>query len=92
METQAAIPWYQSTVIRRLALSILIQILALTHLSKFFAGVDLAQLVDDILQLAAMAYAGWAIHARVTKNNPEVVSSQAKADVANSQTPQGKST
>lgn len=81
--TPLAIPWWQSTVIRRLALSIVVQILALTHLSKYVAGVDLSILVDDLLEGAGIAYAAFAIHARVTKPMPDLVSSQAKADVAN---------
>lgn len=86
-ETPNAIPWWKSAVIRRLALSIVVQIVAITHTSKYLAGVDLGALVDDLLELAGIAYAGWAIHARATKPMPEVVSSQTKADVANAAPP-----
>lgn len=70
----ASINWWKSAIIQRLALSIVVQILALTHLSKYFAGVDLAALVDDLLELAGVLYAGWAIHARVTKPVPPISS------------------
>jgi hypothetical protein len=82
-EVPNSIPWWKSAVIRRLALSIAVQLVAVTHTSKYLAGVDLGALIDDLLELGGIAYAGWAIHARATKPMPEVVSSQAKADVAN---------
>jgi hypothetical protein len=58
---------------------------AVTHTSKYLVGFDIGTLVDDVLEVAGMAYAGWAIHARATKPMPELTSSQAKADVANDQ-------
>lgn len=81
-----AIPWYQSRVIRRLALSIVVQILALLHLSQYVTGLDLSILVDDLLEAAGIAYAAWALHARATRPLPLVVATQAKADAVNAQT------
>lgn len=69
-----SINWWESKIIRRLALSIIVQILALTHLTKYVAGVDLATLIDDLLELAGIAYAAWAVHARVTKPVPPITS------------------
>lgn len=74
--SQLAIPWYQSKIIRRLALSIVVQLLAVLHLSKYVAGVDLSILVDDILEAAGILYAAWAVHARVTKPVPPIVGTQ----------------
>lgn len=62
-----SIEWWNSKIIRRLALSIIVQLLALLHLSKYVAGVDLSILVDDLLEAAGIAWAAYAIHARVTK-------------------------
>lgn len=77
------IPWYRSAVVRRLALSITVQLAAVTHTSKYLAGVDLGGLIDDVLEVAGMAYAGWAMHARVTRAMPGLTTTQAEADVAN---------
>ena len=77
------IPWYQSQIIRRLALSIAVQILAATHLAKYFTGVNLSVLVDDLLEAVGIAYAAWALHGRVTKPVPPVALTKAKADIAN---------
>ena len=77
------IPWYQSAIIRRLALSIVVQILAVTGLSKYLVGANIAVLTDDLLEIAGIAYAAWAVHARVTKVTPPVAATQAKADAAN---------
>ena len=77
------IPWYQSKIIRRLALSIAVQILAVTHLSKYVASADLTLLVDDLLEAAGILYAAWAVHARTTRPVPPVALTQAKADIAN---------
>lgn len=71
-QTPASIPWYQSKIVRRLALSITVQLLAVFHLSQYVAGVDLSVLVDDLLELAGIAYAAWALHARVTKPVPPI--------------------
>lgn len=83
-----AIPWWQSKIIRRLLLSILVQLIAITHSSKLFAGADLSALVDALLELAGILYAAWAMHARATKPQPVLVSTQAKADTANSEVQQ----
>lgn len=69
-----SISWYESKIIRRLALSIVVQLLATFHLSKYVAGVDLSLLVDDLLEAAGIAYAAWALHARVTKPVPPISS------------------
>jgi hypothetical protein len=66
--------WWQSKIIRRLALSIVVQILALTHLSQYVAGVDLSMLLDNLFELAGILYAAWAVHARVTKPVPAIIS------------------
>lgn len=71
---QVSINWWESKIIRRLALSIIVQLLAAFHLSQYVTGVDLSLLVDDLLELAGVAYAGWAIHARVTKPIPPISS------------------
>lgn len=78
-----AIPWWESKIIQRLALSIVVQILAATHLSKCVAGVDLAGLVDQILEAIGVAYAAWAVHARATKPIPAVAISRAAAEKTN---------
>jgi hypothetical protein len=66
------INWWESKIIRRLALSIVVQLLAVAHLSKYVAGIDLSGLVDNLLELAGIAYAAWAVHARVTKPVPPI--------------------
>lgn len=75
----SSIPWYQSAIVRRLALSIAVQLLAAFHLSKYLAGADLSILVDDLLEAAGMAYAAWAIHARATKPLPPLTLTRAAA-------------
>lgn len=81
--TAAVIPWWKSQIIQRLALSIVVQILAATHLSKYVAGVDLSGLVDELLEAIGVACAGWAVHARATKPIPPVAISRGAADKAN---------
>jgi MFS superfamily sulfate permease-like transporter len=70
------IPWYQSKIIRRLALSIATQVIAATHLTQYFTDINVGILVG-------IAYAAWALHGRVTKPVPPVALTQAKADIAN---------
>ena len=82
-----SIPWYQSKVIQRVALSIVVQFLAVTHLTNKIASADLALLVDDLLEVAGIAYAAWAIHARVAHPSPPIVASQKQADIVNNTTP-----
>lgn len=84
------IPWYRSAIVRRLALSIAVQFVAVTHTSKYLAGVDLGVLIDDALEVTGMVCAGWAIHARATKPIATLTTTQAKADVANALPPQEK--
>lgn len=82
-DTPNFIPWYRSAVVRRLALSIAVQLAAVTHTSKYLAGMDLGAMIDDVLEVAGMVCAGWAIHARVTQAMPGLTTTQAQADVAN---------
>jgi hypothetical protein len=77
------IPWYQSKIIRRLALSIATQVIAATHLTQYFTDINVGILVDDLLEAVGIAYAAWALHGRVTKPVPPVALTQAKADIAN---------
>lgn len=86
-DQDAAIPWYKSKVIQRLALSLVVQVLAASHLSNLIAEQNLALLVDDLLEAVGIAYAAWALHARATKTNPPVVLTQKKADIANGTPP-----
>lgn len=67
-----SIEWYRSAIVRRLALSIVVQLLAVLHLSQYVAGVNLSLLVDDLLEAAGIGYAAWALHARVTKPVPPI--------------------
>lgn len=78
-----AIPWYQSKIIQRLAFSIVVQVLALLHVSNKLASADLALLIDDVLEAFGIIYAAWAVHARVAHPVPPVVSSQKKANIVN---------
>lgn len=78
----STIPWYRSKIIQRLALSIVIQALAVMHLSKFITP-DLAILVDDALEIVGIALAGWAVHARVVNPVPPVALNKKSADAAN---------
>lgn len=77
------IPFYKSAIVKRLALSMAMQILAITHLSKYIASEDVAALVNYGLEALGLAYASWALHARATKVIPPIVLTQAKADVVN---------
>lgn len=77
------IPWYRSKIIQRLALSIIVQLLAALHLSKLVTTSDLTLLVDDLLEAAGIGYAAWALHARATKPVPPVALSKKAADAAN---------
>lgn len=77
------VPWWQSQIIRRLALSIIAQLVVVLHLSKYVASADIAPLTDDLLELAGLTYAAWAVHARATKSLPPVAISQAAANRAN---------
>ena len=82
-QQNTSIPWYQSKVIQRLALSIIVQVLAATHLTNLIASADLALLVDDLLEAVGIAYAAWAIHARVAHPSPPIVATQKQADIVN---------
>jgi hypothetical protein len=86
-ETPDFLPWYRSAVVRRLALSIAAQLIALTHTSHYLVGVDLSALVDDLLEAGGIAYAAWAAHARITKPMPTLTGSQNSADVLNTLSP-----
>jgi hypothetical protein len=83
----AAIPWYQSAVIRGVIISVLTQVLALTHLSKKFSGDQVAGIVDLALQGLAIASAVYAGNARLTqKAAPVVVLTPTKAAKLNQET------
>jgi hypothetical protein len=77
------IPWYKSQIVQRLALSIVLQILAVLHLSQYAVAAELAPLVNDLLEAAGLGFALWAGHARLTKPVPPVALSKARAAAAN---------
>lgn len=64
-EAPASIPWYQSNVLRGLAVSVISQAVVILRTHGVIdpdADPDVAMLVDLIFQLAALgaaAYAGW---------------------------------
>jgi hypothetical protein len=79
-----AIPWWQSPIVRNLAISMVTQVLAAAHLSAKFTTADISQLVDIGLQIAAFVAAGYAARARFRQTQmPQVTLSQKKADVIN---------
>lgn len=80
MET---IPWYKSAIAQRLALAILVHIIGLTPAAKYIVGLDLAPLVNDLLEAVGTALDGWALHARATKDVPPIALTKAKAQAAN---------
>ncbi len=82
VDPNAPIPWYRSRIIQRLALSLVMQLVVVFHLSKYFTDVNMAVLVDDLLELVGIASAGWALHARVVKPVPPVVLTKAAAEKA----------
>lgn len=86
-DPNAVIPWYRAAVVRRLALALVALLLSVTHLSKYVTAQALAPAIDDLLEVAGMAYAAWALHARVTRVSPPVAISQKKADIANGNFP-----
>jgi hypothetical protein len=77
------IPWYKSSIVQRLALSIVLQVLAVAHLSKYAVAAEIAPLVNDLLEVAGILFAAWAGHARLTKAVAPVALSKARAAAAN---------
>lgn len=78
-----AIPWYKSAIVRQAALAILIHIIGFTPLAKYLAGVDLAPLVDGLLEALGTYLDASILHTRITKPIPPVALTKAKADAAN---------
>jgi hypothetical protein len=79
-ETQ---PWYKTAVAQRLALAIIVHVIGLTPAAKYIAGLDLAPLINDLLETVGTLLDGWALHARATKPCPPIVLTKAAADAAN---------
>lgn len=77
------IPWYKAAIAQRLALSIIVHIIGLTPLAKYIVGLDLAPLVDDLLEGLGLALDALAFHARATKPVPPIALNQARADSVN---------
>jgi hypothetical protein len=77
------IPWYKSAIAQRLALAITIHIIGITPAAKYIVGLDLAPVVNDLLEAVGTALDTWALHARATKTVPPIALTKAKADAAN---------
>jgi hypothetical protein len=77
------IPWYKSAIAQRLALAIVIHIIGLTPAAKCIVGLDLAPLVNDLLEVIGTGLDTWALHARATKSVPPIALTKAKAVAAN---------
>ncbi len=80
------IPWYKSAIAQRLALGIVLHIIGLTPLAKYTAGLDLAPLINDLLEAIGTGLDAWALHARSTKPVPPIALTKARADAINSTT------
>lgn len=78
----AVIPWYKSNVLRGLAVTTVAQILSRFHVTAQFAP-NAAAYVDTALDLISLASVAWAAYARTKHPMPAIVTTQAKADVAN---------
>ena len=83
------IPWYKSAIAQRLALAIVAHIIGMTPAAKYIVGLDLAPLINDLLEAAGTALDAWALHARATKPVPPIALTQARADAVNVTQPQG---
>jgi hypothetical protein len=82
-ESMETIPWYKAAIAQRLALAIVVHLIGLTPAAKYLVGLDLAPIINDLLEAAGTALDGWALHARATKPVPPIALTQAKADAAN---------
>lgn len=78
-----AVPWYKSKVLQGILVTLVLQILSRTKFASFFSSDDVTAIVGYIFDAISAGSLFYAAHARVTKPNPAVVSSQAKADAIN---------
>src|SRR5215469_1601240 len=76
------IPWYQSGVIKALAVALLAHLFADLHLTKQFTDADTTKLVDDLfdwLEVISIIKAG---HSRVTGVGAQIALRKLKPDTA----------
>jgi hypothetical protein len=79
----ANIPWYQSNILRGLAVTFLAQILARTKFASLFTNDDITGYVNDGFNLISMGAVLYAGYSRTKHPTPTVHLTQAKADTAN---------
>jgi len=67
------IPWYQSTTLRALVISIVTMLMALSGTSEtVINSTHAAQIADSILLLLSLGGQVWAMYSRATKVNPPI--------------------
>lgn len=81
------IPWYRSPVFVGVIVSVIMQVLALLHVADKVAEADLSKLVDLVLQLIALAAAGYAAWKRQRSPIQPLASTQKSADNKNAASP-----
>jgi hypothetical protein len=80
--TPANIPWYKSNVLRSLAVTTIAQVLSRFHVTAKFAP-EAGPIVDSVLDLVSLGAVAYAAYSRTKHPTPNIVATQAKADVAN---------
>lgn len=78
--TPTAIPWYKSAVLRGLIVIVITQTLTHFKLVSQFTSTDIGSFVDGLLSVISYLAAAYAAYSRVSKPNPTITSTQAKAD------------
>jgi hypothetical protein len=82
-----AIPWYKSAVLRGLIAIVVAQLItkaqARYHINFSVFGLDTNSIVDWVMNSISGLAVAYAVHGRVTKANPQITSTQTKADAIN---------
>ena len=77
----AAIPWYQSNVIRSVLLGLVTQVLAHFKVADKFTPVDIASAVDYALQLISYGASAYAVYFRSIDIHPEIAITKTRAQL-----------
>lgn len=86
-EQPLIVPWYRSAVLMRLAISLVCQLLAATHTSRYLSNATAAQIVETIFQVCAILGLGGAAHARVVYKRPTAPVALTKKQAENANEP-----
>jgi len=77
----SAIPWWHSPLAVKLLVSLVMQVIVLTPLAQKVSAVDVAAIVDLVLQLAALALGGYALVDRKRSKIQPLTFTTATADM-----------